>query len=64
MSERGNTTHGPRLDDEMKQETEGMVRGNGPNRAEAARETEPYAADDTDDVESDAQVSDDEEVNP
>ena len=47
MAERGNTTHGPNLDDELKHETQGMVQGNQPAHAEEWRETEPFP-DDTD----------------
>ncbi|MBT2512452.1 hypothetical protein [Arthrobacter sp. ISL-30] len=47
MAERGNTTHGPHLDDKMKQETQGMVKGNQPAHVEEFRETEPFP-DDTD----------------
>jgi hypothetical protein len=47
MAERGNTTHGQELDDQMKHETQGMVRGNQPAHAEEFRETEPFP-DDTD----------------
>jgi hypothetical protein len=37
--------HGPRLDDQMKHETEGLVRGGGPTHAEQWRETEPVETD-------------------
>lgn len=47
MAERGNTTHGPNLDDKMKQETQGLIKGNKPTRVEEGRETEPFA-DETD----------------
>jgi hypothetical protein len=50
MAERGNTTHGSNLDDQMKHETQGMVRGNKPAHAEEFRETEPFP-DDTDPAE-------------
>ncbi|OFI38112.1 hypothetical protein BIU82_06335 [Arthrobacter sp. SW1] len=46
-AERGNTTHGPRLDDKMKQETQGAMKGNKPAHVEEWRETEPFP-DDTD----------------
>jgi hypothetical protein len=39
--ERGNSTVNPRLDEEIKQEIEGMLRSGQPNRAEEFRETEP-----------------------
>lgn len=42
MAERGNTKHGPHLDDKMQQETQGMVKGNQPAHAEEWRETEPF----------------------
>ncbi|SDL15538.1 hypothetical protein SAMN05216282_1368 [Cryobacterium psychrotolerans] len=45
--ERGNTTHGPELDDKLKQETGGMTQGHGAPHAEPFRETEPLP-DDTD----------------
>jgi hypothetical protein len=50
MAERGNTTHGQELDDQLKHETQGMVRGNQPAHAEEFRETEPFP-DDTDPAE-------------
>lgn len=40
MAERGSDTHGPALDDKMKQETQGLVKGNQPTHAEDWRETE------------------------
>lgn len=46
-AERGNTKHGPNLDDEMEQETRGMVQGHGAPHAEPFRESEPLP-DDTD----------------
>ncbi len=51
MSERGNTTHNPRLDDELKHETQGLVQGHiGAGHVEEFRQTEPLP-DDTDDAE-------------
>lgn len=47
MAERGNTKHGPALDEQMKHETQGMVQGTKPAHAEEWRETEPFP-DDTD----------------
>jgi hypothetical protein len=47
-AQRGNTKHGPNLDDELEQETRGMVQGHGAPHAEPFRETEPLP-DDTDD---------------
>jgi hypothetical protein len=38
--------HGPRQDDEMKHELQGMLRGNRPSRAEEWRDPEPPADDD------------------
>ncbi len=46
-SQRGNTKHGPQLDEQMEQETRGMVQGHGSPHAEPFRETEPLP-DDTD----------------
>ncbi|MFD0686446.1 DUF2795 domain-containing protein [Actinomadura fibrosa] len=37
--------HGPRLDDEIGHETQGMVRGNHPTRVEEFRETEAFSDD-------------------
>jgi hypothetical protein len=37
--------HGARLDEEMKHETEGLVRGGGPTHAHPWRETEPIEPD-------------------
>ncbi|WP_458112297.1 hypothetical protein M1D88_18965 [Arthrobacter sp. R1-13] len=47
MVERGNTTHGPALDDKMKQETQALHQGNRSGHVEEWRETEPLP-DDTD----------------
>ncbi|REE96310.1 DUF2795 domain-containing protein [Thermomonospora umbrina] len=38
---RDSSKHGPRLDDEMQHETQGMVRGGGPTHTEEWRQTEP-----------------------
>ena len=48
-TQRGNTKHGPQLDEQMEQETRGMVQGHGSAHAEPFRETEPLP-DDTDDA--------------
>lgn len=48
MAERGNTTHGPNLDDQLKHETQALVHGNRPARAEDWREAE--SVDDADDT--------------
>lgn len=53
MSERGNTTHNPRLDDELAHETQSIVQGHGPSHVEEFRQTEPLP-DDTDDAETQA----------
>ncbi|RAY15548.1 DUF2795 domain-containing protein [Actinomadura craniellae] len=37
---RDSSKHGPRLDDQMKHETQGLIRGNGSTHAERWRETE------------------------
>lgn len=50
MSERGNTTHSARLDEEMTHETQSIVQGHGPSHVEEFRQTEPLP-DDTDDAE-------------
>ena len=47
-SQRGNMKRGPQLDDQLEQETRGMVQGHGSPHAEPFRETEPLP-DDTDD---------------
>jgi len=46
--ERGNSKHGAREDDALKEELEGMVRGNRSSRSEEWREPEPPADDDPD----------------
>jgi hypothetical protein len=46
--ERGSDKHAPRVDDEMAEETEGMIRANRPTRAEESRDPEPPADDDPD----------------
>jgi hypothetical protein len=43
-----NTTHSPRLDDQMAHEAEGMLRGEHATRAEEWREAEPSAEGDPD----------------
>ncbi|GAA1347006.1 hypothetical protein [Arthrobacter roseus] len=40
MAERGSTTNGPALDDELKHESQGLIQGNHPTRAEDWREAE------------------------
>ena len=47
MAERGNTTHGRRLDEEMKLETDGLTRNAVPDRTQEWRQPEPMP-DDTD----------------
>jgi hypothetical protein len=47
MAERGNTTHGQNLDDQMKHETQGLEKGMAPAQREEFLETEPLP-DDTD----------------
>ncbi|WP_336210086.1 DUF2795 domain-containing protein [Nonomuraea sp. LPB2021202275-12-8] len=42
--ERESSKHGPRLDEEQKRETKGIVRGGGPTHAEEWKETEPMPA--------------------
>jgi len=49
--QRGNTTHGPELDEQLEQESRGIVQGHGSAHVEAFRETEPLP-DDTDDEET------------
>lgn len=50
-AERGNTKHGPQLDEQLEQETRGMVQGHGGSpHVEPFRESEPLP-DDTDDPE-------------
>ena len=44
--ERESAKHSPKLDDEMKAEVEGMIRGTGPTRAEEWHDPEPFADDD------------------
>lgn len=47
-AQRGNTKHGPALDEQMEQETRAMVQGHGgTSHVESFRETEPLP-DDTD----------------
>jgi hypothetical protein len=44
--QRGSDKHGPRDDDELALETEGLVRGNRPARSDESRMPEPPADDD------------------
>lgn len=46
MQDRESDKHGPRQDDQLKHELEGMLRGAGPTRAEEWRDPEPPADDD------------------
>jgi hypothetical protein len=46
-AQRGNTKHGPALDEQMEQEARGMVQGHGTAHVEPFRETE-FLPDDTD----------------
>ncbi len=46
-AERGNTKHGPQQDEQLEQETRGMVQGHGSPHVEPFRESEPLP-DDTD----------------
>ena len=51
MAERGNSTHGRRLDDEMKTETQGLTKNTLPDHVEEWRQPEPMPDDtDSDDV--------------
>ena len=50
MAERGNSTHGRRMDDEMKHETQGLTRNVSPDHTAEWRQPEPVA-DDTDSAE-------------
>jgi len=45
---RGSEKHSPREDEQLKQELQGTLRGNGPSRAEEWRDPEPPADDDPD----------------
>jgi hypothetical protein len=42
MEQRGSSKHGPRLDEEMEEETETITRSGQPPRTEEWRETEPF----------------------
>jgi hypothetical protein len=46
--ERGNSKHGPRDDDALKDEMRGYLQANRPTRAEEWRDPEPPADDDPD----------------
>ncbi|MDA8369118.1 MAG: hypothetical protein M0026_04540 [Nocardiopsaceae bacterium] len=46
--ERGSSKHGPRVDDQMAGEIEGVVRSGHPTRAQEGREPEPVVNDDGD----------------
>lgn len=52
MTDRGNSTHGPELDDQLAHEAQSMVQGHGSNaHVEEFRQAEPVP-DDTDDAET------------
>jgi hypothetical protein len=55
MIERGSNKHGPELDEQMKHESEGDVKGGRPAHAEEWKDTEPFP-DETDSVETRAAV--------
>ncbi|MCU1564338.1 MAG: hypothetical protein JWN05_2717 [Arthrobacter sp.] len=55
MIERGSNKHSPKVDDELKDEIEPVMRSGRPSRAEDWREPEPFP-DDTDDPEVQAAV--------
>ena len=44
--ERGSDKHGPRVDEELEHELQGMLKANRPTRAEEWRDPEPPADDD------------------
>ena len=44
--ERGSAKHSPRQDEALAEEVEGLIRGNGPTRAEEWKDPEPPADDD------------------
>lgn len=44
--QRGSDKHGPRKDDALARDVEGMIRGNGPTHAEEWKDPEPPADDD------------------
>lgn len=46
MPERGSSKHGPRQDDELRHETDGMIRSNKPSNRAEWRDPEPPADDD------------------
>ncbi|MBD8042560.1 hypothetical protein H9638_01920 [Arthrobacter sp. Sa2BUA2] len=50
MAERGNSTHGRRMDEELKHETQNLTRSAVPDHAQEWRNPEPVA-DDTDSAE-------------
>ncbi|QBI52050.1 hypothetical protein [Streptomonospora litoralis] len=58
--------HGPKLDDEIEKEIQGMLKGDKPTRAEEEHETEPTvtdegeAANDPAAIDSDAELPEDE----
>jgi hypothetical protein len=45
MAERGSDKHGPRLDEQLEHELDGMLRGEGPTHAEEWRDPEPAGED-------------------
>jgi hypothetical protein len=45
MTERGSDKHGPRLDDALSHEVEGLLRGTGPTHAEEWNDPEPSGED-------------------
>lgn len=45
MAERGSDKHGPRIDDQMKSEVDGVLKGGHPTRAEESHEPEPMVDD-------------------
>jgi hypothetical protein len=61
MPTRGSDKHSPRVDDQLEQESEGLIRGNEPTRVREEREQEPTVSDDGEPVTPNPEPLEDEE---
>ncbi|GAA3730769.1 hypothetical protein [Salinactinospora qingdaonensis] len=62
--ERGSDKHGPKLDDEMESEIQGVLKGKQPTRADEAREPEPTVTEEGESAIADPEAVDEEAETP
>jgi hypothetical protein len=61
MPTRGSDKHSPRVDDQLEQEAEGLIRGEEPTRVREEREQEPTVSDEGEPVTPDPEPLEEEE---